>query len=65
MQSIEGYNFKGFGTHCENYPTPYLTVAAGIGMKKEEVDVLISRLSKVLKQMHNHKQKLEPVMQQW
>lgn len=60
VQTVEGYTFKGFGTHCEKYPVPYLTVAAGIGMRKEEVDVLVTRLLKVLKEVATRKESSAP-----
>ncbi|GFO47619.1 O-phosphoseryl-tRNA(sec) selenium transferase [Plakobranchus ocellatus] len=46
--TISGYLFKNFGSHSNNYPCAYLTAAAAIGMKKNDVDMFISRLEKVL-----------------
>ena len=47
-KSIAGFEFRGFGTHCDAYPAPYLTAAAAIGMKREEVDLFIVRLGKAM-----------------
>ncbi|GAU93495.1 hypothetical protein RvY_05427 [Ramazzottius varieornatus] len=60
VQTVERYTLKGFGTHCEKYPVPYLTVAAGIGMRKEEVDVLVTRLLKVLKEVPTRRESSAP-----
>lgn len=46
--SICGYEFKSFGSHIDEY-APYLTVAAAIGMKKDEVDQFIKIFEKILK----------------
>ena len=39
--------FTNWGSHHNSYPTAYFTVAAAIGMKREEVDVFLERLDKV------------------
>lgn len=46
---INGVEFRGWGAHCEDYPTSYLTAGVGIGMTKDEIDVFIQRLDKVFK----------------
>lgn len=46
--SVSGHYFKNFGSHSDCYPTAYLTAAAAIGMTKEDVDLFISRLDKVM-----------------
>ncbi|XP_055338380.1 O-phosphoseryl-tRNA(Sec) selenium transferase-like isoform X2 [Paramacrobiotus metropolitanus] len=51
VQKIEGYEFVGFGAHYQNYPAPYLTLAAAIGLRKEEIDLVLHRLEKCLKQL--------------
>lgn len=45
-KSISGVDFVGYGAHVDTYPSPYLTVAAAIGMVQEEADVFIDRLDK-------------------
>ena len=46
--SVAGYTFKNFGAHYNSYPHAYLTAAAGIGITREDVDIFITRLDKVL-----------------
>lgn len=48
-ERINGYDFVGFGSHHAAYPSTYLTVAAAIGMTKDDVDLAIKRIDKVLK----------------
>ncbi|XP_064602411.1 LOW QUALITY PROTEIN: O-phosphoseryl-tRNA(Sec) selenium transferase-like [Liolophura sinensis] len=45
---IGGRTFRNFGAHYDNYPCPYLTAAAAVGMTTEDVDNFISRLDKTL-----------------
>lgn len=41
--------FPGYGSHADAYPPgPYLTAACALGVSKEEVDVFLRRLDKVL-----------------
>lgn len=47
-KQIGEYLFKNFNSHSNSYPCSYLTCAAAIGMKKEEVDSFIKRLQKIL-----------------
>ncbi len=47
-KEINGLLFKSFNSHSNNYPCAYLTAAATIGIKKEEIDLFIKRLQKVL-----------------
>jgi len=47
---VAGHSFEGFMAHIQGYPFPYLTAAAAIGLKKEEIDIFISRLDKVFSQ---------------
>lgn len=49
VQKINGWSFTGYGSHHNEYPSVYLTVAAAVGMTSEDVDLTISRLEKVLK----------------
>jgi len=46
-KSVADISFLGYGSHTDNYPVPYFTVAAAIGMTRDDVDILISRLRKV------------------
>uniref|UniRef100_A0A8D0B3L5 O-phosphoseryl-tRNA(Sec) selenium transferase n=1 Tax=Salvator merianae TaxID=96440 RepID=A0A8D0B3L5_SALMN len=49
VQTVNGYTFKGFMAHTNNYPCAYLNAASAIGMTKEDVDVFLKRLDKCLK----------------
>lgn len=48
VQKIGDHCFRGFGSHCEAYPVPYLTIAAAIGMEEEEVRKICRTLGEVL-----------------
>ena len=52
---ICGRKFTNFGSHCDNYHMSYLTAAASIGMSREEVDLFVSRLDKVLSGVYKDK----------
>lgn len=45
---INGHEFRGWGSHHDNYPTAYLTAAATIGMTIVDVEQFLHRLTKVL-----------------
>ncbi|KAK4321466.1 hypothetical protein Pmani_007726 [Petrolisthes manimaculis] len=47
-KTIAGHQFIGWGSHCNNYPYPYLTAAAGIGMENEDMKLFLERLGKCL-----------------
>jgi len=46
VRKINNVTFTGYGSHSNNYPFPYLTVAAAIGVNKTEIDQFIFRLDK-------------------
>jgi len=46
--TIDGHTFAGYGAHCADYPVPYLTVAAAIGMTPADVDALMARLENTI-----------------
>uniref|UniRef100_A0A3P9MBA8 O-phosphoseryl-tRNA(Sec) selenium transferase n=1 Tax=Oryzias latipes TaxID=8090 RepID=A0A3P9MBA8_ORYLA len=48
-QTINGYTFRGFMSHSESYPCPYLNAASAIGITREDVALCIKRLDKSLK----------------
>ncbi|XP_072262472.1 O-phosphoseryl-tRNA(Sec) selenium transferase [Pyxicephalus adspersus] len=48
-QTVNGYAFKGFMSHSNNYPCAYLNAASAIGIKKQDVDMFIKRLDKCLR----------------
>lgn len=40
--------FLGWGAHKSNYPCPYITAGASIGVKKSDVDLFVQKLDKVI-----------------
>ncbi|NP_001004947.2 O-phosphoseryl-tRNA(Sec) selenium transferase [Xenopus tropicalis] len=61
-QTINGYVFKGFMSHSNNYPCAYLNAASAICIKKQDVDMFIKRLDKCLRlcKKEKHLAKDEP-----
>ncbi|XP_077357353.1 O-phosphoseryl-tRNA(Sec) selenium transferase [Festucalex cinctus] len=51
-QSISGHTFRGFMSHSESYPCPYLNAAAAVGIGRDDVTLCIKRLDKCLKTLH-------------
>lgn len=54
-KEIGGHVFQGFQSHTNDYPCAYLTAAAAIGMTKEDVDLFVKRLDKVLAKVQKSK----------
>uniref|UniRef100_A0A8C4I6L6 O-phosphoseryl-tRNA(Sec) selenium transferase n=1 Tax=Dicentrarchus labrax TaxID=13489 RepID=A0A8C4I6L6_DICLA len=48
-QTISGHTFRGFMSHSETYPCPYLNAASAVGITREDVTLCIKRLDKCLK----------------
>ena len=48
-QTISGHTFRGFMSHSESYPCPYLNAASAVGITREDVTLCIRRLDKCLK----------------
>nr|XP_020486082.1 O-phosphoseryl-tRNA(Sec) selenium transferase [Labrus bergylta]XP_020486083.1 O-phosphoseryl-tRNA(Sec) selenium transferase [Labrus bergylta]XP_029132572.1 O-phosphoseryl-tRNA(Sec) selenium transferase [Labrus bergylta] len=48
-QTISGHTFRGFMSHSEAYPCPYLNAASAVGIAREDVTLCIKRLDKCLK----------------
>lgn len=48
-QTVSGHTFRGFMSHSESYPCPYLNAASSVGITREDVTVCIKRLDKCLK----------------
>jgi O-phospho-L-seryl-tRNASec:L-selenocysteinyl-tRNA synthase len=48
---ISGYQFIGWGSHHDEYPSPYLTAACAVGMQENEIYQFLHKLEKVLKSM--------------
>ncbi|BES90072.1 Soluble liver antigen/liver pancreas antigen (SHypothetical protein/LP autoantigen) [Nesidiocoris tenuis] len=47
-KDVATYHFEGWGAHHSSATCPYITAAAGIGMKKSDVDLFVHRLDKAL-----------------
>ncbi|OAF68577.1 O-phosphoseryl-tRNA(Sec) selenium transferase [Intoshia linei] len=45
-KKIENTFFLGYGSHCNNYPYSYVTVAAAIGQTTQEIDSFIKKFRK-------------------
>ena len=55
LKTIDGYKFHGWGSHTSNTNNvPYLTAAASIGVKKDEIDTFIDKLDKILIKVRNN-----------
>jgi O-phospho-L-seryl-tRNASec:L-selenocysteinyl-tRNA synthase len=54
-KEVCGVKFQGYGSHCNNYPHNYLTMACAIGIQKEEIKEFFSRLEKVLEECSKEK----------
>lgn len=49
-QTVAGYSFEGYGSHCDDYGHCYLTAAAALGATMHEVDEFLRRLDLCMKQ---------------
>ncbi|KAH8382562.1 hypothetical protein KR009_004130 [Drosophila setifemur] len=50
-KTIDGHEFEGFGSHRDNLQGPYLTVAAALGVKREEIDKFFEIFNKCWQQL--------------
>ncbi|KAI4900144.1 hypothetical protein NFI96_023873 [Prochilodus magdalenae] len=50
-QTVSGHAFRGFMSHSDAYPCPYLNAASAIGITKNDVELSIKRLDKCLKSL--------------
>ncbi|XP_053653555.1 O-phosphoseryl-tRNA(Sec) selenium transferase [Cherax quadricarinatus] len=55
VKTIAGVKFIGWGSHSKNYPHPYLTAAACIGITKMDVETFVQRLDKCLEKFKGSK----------
>lgn len=51
QKEVSGYKFEGWGAHNSNYPQPYLTASATVGIQKSDVDLFIERLDKAINKL--------------
>lgn len=50
-QTVGGHTFRGFMSHSDAYPCPYLNAASAVGITREDVTLCIKRLDKCLKSL--------------
>ena len=50
-KKIGSFAFENYGSHHSAYPHEYVTFACGIGMTQTEVDSVVSRLDRALKEL--------------
>jgi len=48
ITNISGYEFQNWGSHCNNYPYSYFTIACSIGITEKDINLFIDRLQKCL-----------------
>ena len=53
--TVSGIQFINYGSHSNEYPCAYMTAAAAIGMTKNDVDLFITRLDKVMTKFNSEK----------
>lgn len=51
---------KGWGAHNSNYPVPYLTASATLGMRRSDVDSFVQRLDKALTKVRRRSAPVTP-----
>nr|CEL70106.1 TPA: soluble liver antigen/liver pancreas antigen domain-containing protein, putative [Neospora caninum Liverpool] len=51
QKTICGHTFSNYGSHCENFPVPYCTVAVAIGAKKQELEDFLPRFLRVVEEI--------------
>jgi len=54
MKVVNGFEFKNYGAHIDDYPCSYLNASATIGIRQVDVDAFFVRLEKVWT-IHNSK----------
>ncbi|XP_039494339.1 O-phosphoseryl-tRNA(Sec) selenium transferase isoform X1 [Drosophila santomea] len=54
-KTIDGHEFVDFGSHRSDLKVPYLTVAAGIGISREEIDKFFEIFGKCWNQLFQNK----------
>uniref|UniRef100_A0A8C1SA95 O-phosphoseryl-tRNA(Sec) selenium transferase n=1 Tax=Cyprinus carpio TaxID=7962 RepID=A0A8C1SA95_CYPCA len=50
-QTVSGHTFRGFMSHTDAYPCPYLNAASAIGITRDDITLCIKRLDKCLKSL--------------
>lgn len=54
VKTVESIEFIGWGAHCTNYPDPYLTAAATIGMETKDIDAFIKKLDECYRKVQSN-----------
>ena len=49
-QTVAGYGFEGYGSHCDDYGHCYLTAAAALGATRQDVHEFLQRLHLCMQQ---------------
>ena len=49
--AVAGYQFQGYGAHCDEYPHDYLTVAAALGTSQADITGFLDKFDQVLHQL--------------
>ncbi|ETI56790.1 O-phosphoseryl-tRNA(Sec) selenium transferase [Phytophthora nicotianae CJ01A1] len=47
-KTIAGHEFPSFGAHYDGFPVAYVTFACALGMRHDEVDLLVTKLRKTI-----------------
>ena len=64
-KDVCGFKFKNYGSSVENYHSlPYFTVAAAIGMKKNEMESFLVKLDENLKEFYEKYKKSEGILKE-
>lgn len=50
-QTVSGHVFRGFMSHSDAYPCPYLNAASAVGITREDVALCVKRLDKCLRSL--------------
>jgi len=58
-KTVAGIEFPGYGAHANEYPVPYLTAAAAMGMTEADVDNFCKRVDTTLTELRGKLRKLE------
>lgn len=50
-QTVGGHVFRGFMSHSDSYPCPYLNAASAVGITRQDVALCVKRLDKCLRSL--------------
>ncbi|KAL3668232.1 hypothetical protein V7S43_006329 [Phytophthora oleae] len=49
-KTIAGHEFNSFGAHHDGFPVAYVTFACALGMQRDEVDLLVTKVRKTIQE---------------